>query len=75
MSEPCRVPVYRESGYLYGSKVVGAHDWRLLSRERAYTFVSDAPPSMSIKQKGWIETWYCTRCRFVDTVETEEEEE
>lgn len=39
------------------------HDWRLVSREwvpRESLF------DRSVKQSGWQETWYCTRCRKVD---------
>ena len=62
----CRIPLYRY-GELYASKSMGSHDWRLLSRERTF----GEAQGINIPQAGWRETWYCTRCRYVEEREVE----
>lgn len=58
------------------------HDWRLLSREKKYSHDIHHQPgapgygNINITQTGWVETWYCTRCRLVDErhISTKEED-
>jgi hypothetical protein len=58
----CPRPVFQSSGLHWGTRYE-EHDWRLLSREE-----KDDHATL------FVETWYCTKCRRVETFEREEGE-
>lgn len=76
MTEPCRAPIYSESGSEYGTMLHReGHDWRLYERKaiEESTFTPQgtegylrAYGSVAYKTIGYRELWYCTRCRTVE---------
>jgi len=70
----CRLPVFRY-GEAWATRSVGSHDWRLLSREKRYEGGASSfhfENGMRVPTPvGHDEVWYCTRCRKVETVETD----
>jgi len=58
----CPVPVFQSSGFRYATRYE-EHDWRLFSRE-----------PHAAGGGLFTETWYCTKCRRVETFQREEGE-
>jgi hypothetical protein len=71
----CPRPVFQSSGLHWGT-TWELHDWRLYSREEKIEHETVHQPNapgygnvVMIPTGVFVETWYCTKCRRVETYE------